>query len=75
VAVPGASAGPAGAASEQDRQALLRPASETQDRNALGRQIVVAALIVIVGVSGAAGFMRLRTARAVQRTHRDPEKR
>ena len=75
VAVPGASVGPAEAASEQDKQALLRPASETEDRNALGRQIVVAALIVIVGVSGAAGFMRLRTARVVQRTHRDPENR
>lgn len=76
VAVPSGSAGPAAeAASEQDNQSVLRPASETEDRVTLGRQIIVAALIVIVGVTSAAGFRRLRAARAVQETHRDPETR
>ena len=73
VAAPGDTTGPAAvAAPAQDKESWLRPAADAQDRVALGRQIVVAALIVIVGVSAGAGFLRLRAARAAQRIHRYP---
>jgi chitin-binding protein len=70
---PGAVAAPgdtveAPAAPDQARESWLRAASDDQDRVALGHQMVLAALIVIVGVSAGAGFMRLRAARAAQRT-------
>jgi len=77
VAAPGDTTGPAAvAAPAQDKESWLSPASaDAQDRVALGRQIIVAALIVIVGVSAGAGFMRLRAARTAQRIHRYPENR
>jgi chitin-binding protein len=74
VAVPGDSTGPA-AVPEQARESWLSPASDAQDRVALGRQIMLAALIVIVGVAAGAGFLRMRAARAVQRMPRSPGKR
>jgi len=76
VAIPEDSAGPAAvAAGEQDRESWISPAGDNQDRVALGRQITIAALIVIVGVTAGAGFLRLRAARATQREHRYPENR
>jgi predicted carbohydrate-binding protein with CBM5 and CBM33 domain len=77
VVTPADSAGPAAvAAPGQDSQSWLSPAADqSQDQRALGRDIVVAALIVIVGVSAGAGFMRLRAARTAQRVHRYPENR
>jgi chitin-binding protein len=76
VAVPADTAGPAAvAAPDQARESWLSPAAQAQDRVTLGRQIVTAALIVIVGVTAGAGFLRLRAARAAQRIHRDPENR
>jgi chitin-binding protein len=59
-------------APDQARESWLSAASDDQDRVTLGHQIVFAALIVIVGVSAGAGFMRLRAARATQRNHRYP---
>jgi chitin-binding protein len=78
VVAPADSAGPAAvAAPDQESQSWLSPAADnqSQDQRALGREIVVAALIVIVGVSAGAGFVRLRAARAAQRVHRYPENR
>jgi chitin-binding protein len=76
VAAPGDTAGPAAvAAPDQARESWLSPAAQAQDRVTLGRQIISAALIVIVGVTAGAGFLRLRAARAAQRVHRYPEKR
>jgi len=76
VAIPEDSAGPAAvAAGEQDRESWISPAADNQDRVALGRQITIAALIVIVGVTAGAGFLRVRAARATQREHRYPENR
>jgi predicted carbohydrate-binding protein with CBM5 and CBM33 domain len=76
VAVPDDSAGPAAvAAPDQARESWLSPTAQGQDRVTLGRQIISAALIVIVGVTAGAGFLRLRAARAAQRIHRHPENR
>ena len=76
VAAPGSSTAPAMVgALDPARESWLSPASENQDRAALGRQLVVTALIVIVGVSAGAGFLRLRAARAAQRIHRYPDNR
>jgi predicted carbohydrate-binding protein with CBM5 and CBM33 domain len=62
-------AGPAAAgAPEQGRESWLSPAAaEAQDRVALGHQIVVAALVVIAGVSAGVLFTRWRSARGVRR--------
>jgi predicted carbohydrate-binding protein with CBM5 and CBM33 domain len=76
VAQPGDTAGVAAvAAPDSDRESWLSPALGSQDRVALGRQIISAALIVIVGVSAGAGLLRVRAARAAQRMHRYPENR
>lgn len=77
VVTPADSSGPAAvAAPAPQTQSWLSPAADqTQDQRALGREIIVAALIVIVGVSAGAGFLRLRAARAAQRVHRYPENR
>jgi chitin-binding protein len=63
------------AAGAQERESWLLPASDSQDRVDLGRQITLAALIVIVGVTAGAGFLRLRAARRTQQGHRYPENR
>jgi chitin-binding protein len=76
VAAPDDTAGPAAvAAPDQARESWLSPTAQGQDRVTLGRQIISAALIVIVGVTAGAGFLRLRAARAAQRIHRHPENR
>ena len=67
VAVPLDAQSPASAAAPtaETHDAWLSPgAAESDDRVELGRQIIVAALIVITGVSAGAGFLRLRAARA-----------
>lgn len=66
VAVPLDAQSPAAAAAPPaEHQSWLSPAAaEADDHIALGHQIVIAALIVITGVSAGAGFMRLRAARA-----------
>jgi len=68
VASPQEAAGPAVAGAPQEsEETWLRPASaqsdDTQDRVALGHQIIIAALIVIAGVLAGAGFKRLRAGR------------
>jgi predicted carbohydrate-binding protein with CBM5 and CBM33 domain len=78
VVAPADSSGPAAvAAPAQESQSWLSPAADnqTQDQAALGHEIILAALIVIVGVSAGAGFMRLRAARSAQRVPRYPENR
>lgn len=53
---------------EQAKEAWLTPAAaEAEDRVALGHQIILAALIVIVGVGAATAFKRWRTARGARR--------
>lgn len=76
IAAPAEIAGPAaaGVPAPEEREAWLTPAAaQADDRVALGHQIVVAALIVIVGVSAGAGFMRLRAART-QGSHFAPRR-
>ncbi|GGQ62398.1 lytic polysaccharide monooxygenase [Couchioplanes azureus] len=52
------------AAAPPARESWLRPAAaESEDKVQLGHQIVVAALIVVLGVAAGAGFLRLRAAR------------
>jgi chitin-binding protein len=65
VASPQEAADPAAANTpEQQREALLTPASQSEDDQvALGHQIIIAALIVIAGVSGWALFSRWRSRR------------
>ncbi|MGA5299061.1 lytic polysaccharide monooxygenase [Nucisporomicrobium flavum] len=72
VAVPLDAQSPESAAepAAQAHESWLSPAAEaTDDRVELGHQIIVAALIVITGVSAGAGFMRLRAARTQARTN------
>jgi predicted carbohydrate-binding protein with CBM5 and CBM33 domain len=52
-------------------ESWISPAGD-ESRVALGRQIMTAALIVIVGVSGSMAFVRIRRARAAQAIHRRP---
>jgi len=75
VAAPAEVAGPAAAGvPEQEKEAWLTPAAaQADDRVELGHQIVIAALVVIVGVSAGAGFMRLRAART-QGNHFSPRR-
>ncbi|MET8153426.1 lytic polysaccharide monooxygenase [Actinoplanes sp. NPDC049668] len=64
VASPQEAAAPAAADTEQAREVSLSPAAaEAQDRVALGHQIIIAALVVIVGVLAGTGFNRWRAAR------------
>ncbi|PRY33470.1 lytic polysaccharide monooxygenase [Pseudosporangium ferrugineum] len=77
VAVPPDAQSPAAAAAAPPagRESWLSPAAaESQDRVALGHQIVIAALIVITGVSAGAGFLRLRASRS-QAHHFGPPRR
>jgi len=53
-------------------QSGLTPAGDTSQAT-LGRQLVTAALIVIVGGCGAMAFLRIRRARAAKGFHRRPE--
>jgi chitin-binding protein len=46
--------------------------TKSDDRVGLGRQITSAALIVLSGVTGAIGIIRIRRARAAQAIHRGP---
>ena len=56
------------------KEAWLRPAAaQADDRVQLGHQILIAALVVILGVSAGAGFMRLRAART-QGNHFSPRR-
>ncbi|MEV4640953.1 lytic polysaccharide monooxygenase [Actinoplanes sp. NPDC049548] len=66
VAVPLDAQSPAvAAAPKAEHESWLSPAAaQADDRVELGHQIVIAALIVITGVTAGAGFMRLRAARA-----------
>ena len=67
VAVPLDVQSPASAAAPaaETHDAWLSPAAaKSDDRVELGRQITIAALIVITGVCAGAGFLRLRAARA-----------
>jgi len=67
VAVPLDAQSPASAAAPaaQTHESWLSPAAaKSDDRVELGRQITIAALIVITGVCAGAGFLRLRAARA-----------
>jgi predicted carbohydrate-binding protein with CBM5 and CBM33 domain len=74
VAEPEHTSGPANAvaAPQADRESWLQDAPDGEDRAALGRHLISAALIVIVGVTAGAGFLRIRAARAAQRIHRYP---
>ncbi|MFI7602996.1 lytic polysaccharide monooxygenase [Actinoplanes sp. NPDC049681] len=66
VAVPLDAQSPAAAAAPPaEHQSWLSPAAaQADDRVELGHQIVIAALVVITGVSAGAGIMRLRASRA-----------
>nr|BFE71315.1 hypothetical protein GCM10020092_046160 [Actinoplanes digitatis] len=65
VASPQEAAAPQNAgAPEQAKEVSLSPAAaEAEDRVALGHQIILAALIVIVGVGAGTAFNRWRAAR------------
>jgi predicted carbohydrate-binding protein with CBM5 and CBM33 domain len=62
------SATPTGGAPAAHQSWLTRAGDDTQA--ALGRQLLSAALIVIVGVTGGFAFVRIRRARAGRRIHR-----
>jgi chitin-binding protein len=54
---------------------LGRPQPIFDDRIALGQQLVSAALVVVVGLTGGLAFMRIRAARSAHGMHRRVEKR
>jgi predicted carbohydrate-binding protein with CBM5 and CBM33 domain len=54
---------------------LGRPQPIFDDRIALGQQLLSAALVVLVGITGGIAFMRIRAARAAHGVHRRAEKR
>jgi predicted carbohydrate-binding protein with CBM5 and CBM33 domain len=73
VADPAEAAGPeAGGGAPAARESWLSKAGD-EDRIALGRQIVTAALIVLVGVTGGLAFARIRRARVTQGVDKSPE--
>lgn len=66
---------PPAAGTSVARESWLGPAEPVaEDRISLGRQLVTAALVVLVGVACGLGFVRIRAARA-QVIHSRPEKR
>lgn len=73
VADPADAAGPAaGGGTPAARESWLSKAGD-EDRIALGQQIVSAALVVLVGVTGGLAFARIRRARAAQGVDRGPD--
>jgi chitin-binding protein len=70
VADPADAAGPDGAPAA--RESWLSRAGD-EDRIALGQQIVTAALIVLVGITGGLAFVRIRRARATEGVDKSPE--